>query len=73
MTILLYCVLALLLGYAAGFFHCWRIARAGMQEIAGYMEPYGRKFVHDERTKLDAPVTEAYKPANEPLGRLSLG
>jgi hypothetical protein len=68
MTILLYCALALLLGYAAGFFHCWRIARAGMQEIAEYMEPHGRKLVHDERAKLGAAVTEAYKPATERLG-----
>jgi hypothetical protein len=73
MTILFYCALALLVGYAAGFFHCWRIARAGMQEIAAYMEPLGHKLVHGERTKLDTPVTKAYEPTTERLGRLSLG
>lgn len=69
MTILFYCAIALLVGYAAGFFHCWRIARAGMQEIAAYMDP----FVHADRTKLDAPATKAYEPTTERLGRLSLG
>jgi hypothetical protein len=33
------------------------------------MEP----FVHGERKKLDAPVTKAYEPTTERLGRLSLG
>ncbi len=67
--IIFYCALALLLGYAAGFFHCWWIARAGLQEVAADMEP----FVHGERKKLDAPVTKAYEPTTERLGRLSLG
>jgi hypothetical protein len=44
-----------------------------MQEIAAYMEPFGHKLVHGERTKLDTPVTKAYEPTTERLGRLSLG
>ena len=59
--IVLYCALGLLLGYAAGFFHCWRIARTGMDEIAGQLASVGHKLAHGERTALEAPIMEAYE------------
>jgi hypothetical protein len=55
MTVI-YCGLALLFGYAAGFLTCWTIAKSGMNEILGYLGHLGYNRVDGEWVKPDDPT-----------------